>query len=192
MNLSLSSLGLRLLGQKHGLDVGEHTTLGNGDAGQKLVQLLVVADGKLKMTGDDSGLLVVTGSVSSQLEDFSGEVLEHGGQVHWGTGSHTLGVVSFAEKSVDTSNRELKSSSAGARLGLSLNFSSLSTSRHDELFSVSTSTTRNIPLAVFLAFLKYGQATAMALWVKTPLATLPNGRVVRVVCVVCVTVCASI
>ena len=156
MNLSLSSLGLRLLGQKHGLDVGEHTTLGNGDAGQKLVQLLVVADGKLKMTGDDSGLLVVTGSVSSQLEDFSGEVLEHGGQVHWGTGSHTLGVVSFAEKSVDTSNRELKSSSAGARLGLSLNFSSLSTSRHDECFFLVNNKKKDAPKTGFLVFIRTG------------------------------------
>ena len=31
-----------LLGQKHGLDVGQHTTLGNGHACQELVQFLIV------------------------------------------------------------------------------------------------------------------------------------------------------
>jgi len=107
-DLCLSGLGLRLLGQKHGLDVGQNTTLGDGDAGQKLVQLLVIADGQLKMTGDDSGLLVVTGGVSGQLQNFSGKVLEDGSQVHWGTGANTLSVVSLAQKSVDTSHGELK------------------------------------------------------------------------------------
>ena len=38
-----------MLGKRH---------LGNGDAGQKLVQFLVVADGQLQVTGDDPGLLV--------------------------------------------------------------------------------------------------------------------------------------
>ena len=81
---------LRLLGQEHSLDVGEDTTLGNGDSGQKLVQLLVITDGELKMTGDDPGLLVVTGSVSCQLENLSSEVLHDGSKVHWGTTANTL------------------------------------------------------------------------------------------------------
>lgn len=57
------------------MDVGEHTTLGNGDVTQELVQLLIVSDGELKMTRDDTGLLVVTSGVTSQLEDFGSEVL---------------------------------------------------------------------------------------------------------------------
>ena len=107
--LAAGGLGLGLLGQKHSLDVGQHTTLGDGHAGQKLVQLLVVADGQLKVTGDDPGLLVVTGSVSCQLKHFGGEVLEHGRQVDGGSGTNTLGVVALAEKTVDTSDGELKS-----------------------------------------------------------------------------------
>ena len=55
---------LGLLGEKDGLDVGEDTTLGDGDTREKLVQLLVITDGELEMSGDDSGLLVVTGSVA--------------------------------------------------------------------------------------------------------------------------------
>jgi hypothetical protein len=43
--------------------------------------LLVVADGKLQVTGHDTLLLVVAGSVAGKLEDLSGEVLENGGEV---------------------------------------------------------------------------------------------------------------
>ena len=88
------------------MDVGEDTTLGNGDVTQELVQLLIVADGKLEVTRDDTGLLVVTGGVTSQLEDFSSEVLEDGSQIDGSTGTNTLGVVALAEQTVDTTNRE--------------------------------------------------------------------------------------
>jgi hypothetical protein len=67
------------------VNVGENTTLGDGDVAEKLVQLLIVADGELKMTGDDTGLLVVTGGVSSQLEDLSRQVLKNGSKVNGST-----------------------------------------------------------------------------------------------------------
>lgn len=51
---------LSFLGQKHCLDVGQHTTLGNGNTTEEFVQLLVVANGQLQMTRDDTRLLVVT------------------------------------------------------------------------------------------------------------------------------------
>ena len=50
-----------LLGQEDGLDVGQDAALGDGDAGQQLVQLLVVADGELDVARDDALLLVVRG-----------------------------------------------------------------------------------------------------------------------------------
>jgi hypothetical protein len=53
------------------VDVGENTTLGDGDVAKELVQLLIVADGELEMTGDDTGLLVVTGGVAGQFKNFS-------------------------------------------------------------------------------------------------------------------------
>ena len=109
LGLATGGLGLRLLGQKHSLDVGQDTSLGDGHAGQKLVQLLVVADGQLKVTGDDPGLLVVTGGVSCELEDFGGQVLKNGGKVHGGTSTNTFRVVALAEKTVDTADGELKS-----------------------------------------------------------------------------------
>jgi hypothetical protein len=67
------------------VNVGQDTTLGDGDVSEQLVQLLVVADGELKMTGDDTGLLVITSSVASQFEDFSSQVLEDSSQIDGST-----------------------------------------------------------------------------------------------------------
>ena len=123
---------LSLLGEEDSLDVGEDSTLGNGDSSQEFVQLLVVADGQLEVTGDDAGLLVVTGSIAGQLEDLSCQVLHDCSQVDWCTSTNTVSVVSLAEKTVDTSNWELESSTAGTGLCLSLGFASFATSGHDE------------------------------------------------------------
>ena len=124
---------LGLLGEEDGLDVRQHTTLGNGDTSEQFVQLLVVADGQLEMAGDDPRLLVVTGSVTCQLEHFSGQVFHDGSQVHGGTSANSLGIVAFAEMTVDSAHGELKPSAAGAGLCLSLGFASFTSSRHVEL-----------------------------------------------------------
>ena len=110
--------------------LGRTSTLGNGDSRQELVQLLIIPDGKLEVAGDDPGLLVVTGSIASQLKDLSSEVLHDSSQVDWGTSTNTLSIVALAEETVDTANWELESSPAGAGLCLSLHFSTLATSRH--------------------------------------------------------------
>ena len=128
----LGRLLFRLLGEKDGLDVGKNTSLGNGDPGEQLVQFLVVSDGELEMTGDDPGLFVVSGSVSGQLEDLSGQVLHDGSQVDGGTRTHSLGVVALPQKPMDTTHWELESCTAGSRLCLSLHLSSLATARHDD------------------------------------------------------------
>ena len=112
------------------MDVGENSTLGDGDASQQLVQLLIVADGELKMAGVDPLLLVVTGGVASQLEDLSGEVLHDGSQVDWGASTDTLRIVASLQKTVDTTNRELESCASRSALGLSTSFASFATARH--------------------------------------------------------------
>lgn len=58
------------------LTVWKNTTLCNGDVTEELVQFLIVADSELKVTWDDTSLLVVTSSVTSELEDFSSQVLK--------------------------------------------------------------------------------------------------------------------
>ena len=85
------------------------------------------------MSGDDPSLLVVPGSVAGQLQDLGGQVLHHGSQVDWSSGSHTLGIVSLAEKSVNATNWELETSSARPRLGLYLGFATFASSRHGQI-----------------------------------------------------------
>ena len=67
------------------MNVRQNTTLGDGDVSEKLVQFLIVADGELEMTWDDTGLLVVTGCVTGQFENFGGEVFKHGSEVDGST-----------------------------------------------------------------------------------------------------------
>lgn len=92
------------------VNVGQNTALGNGDVSQQLVQLLVVADGELEMTGNDTGLLVIAGSVTGKFENFSSEVLENGGKVDGGAGTDTLGIVALAKKTVNTADGECQTS----------------------------------------------------------------------------------
>lgn len=50
---------------------------------RQLYALLVVTDSKLKVTRDNTLLLVITGGVTGQLEDFGGKILEDGREVDW-------------------------------------------------------------------------------------------------------------
>ena len=108
------------------MDVGQDTTLCDCDMPEKLVQFLIVADGELEMARDDTSLLVVAGGVTSQLEDFGGEVLEDSSEVDrstwkWRvsimkrdafknrdplTSTNTLSVVTLSQKTMDTTNWE--------------------------------------------------------------------------------------
>ena len=78
---------------------------------QELVEFLVVSDGQEDVSGDDSGLLVVLGGVSGELEDLSSEVLEDGSEVDGGSSSDSFGVVGMSEESSDSADGELEASS---------------------------------------------------------------------------------
>ena len=67
------------------VDVRKNTALGDGDVAQKLVQLFIVPDCELEMAGNDAGLLIVTGSVTSQLEDLSSQVFKNSGKINGST-----------------------------------------------------------------------------------------------------------
>jgi hypothetical protein len=108
-----------LLWQQDGVDVWQHTSLSDGHSRQELVQLFVIADCELQVTGVDTGLFVVTGCVSSQLQHFSCQVFQNSGNVDWGSGTNTFSVVSFAKETMKTTDWELKSSTGRTRLGLS-------------------------------------------------------------------------
>jgi len=84
------------------------------------------------MAGDDPGLLVVAGSVSSQLQNLSGQILQNSRQIDGSSGTNTLSIVSFTEQPVDTADGKLKPGPGGASLCLRSGFASgLSSSRHD-------------------------------------------------------------
>ncbi len=67
------------------MNIGEDTALGDGDVSEELVQFFIVADGELEMTGDDTGLFVVTSGVTGQLKNLSSQVFEDSGEVDRGT-----------------------------------------------------------------------------------------------------------
>eukprot|EP01085_Mycamoeba_gemmipara_P002881 Mycagemm_TRINITY_DN8782_c1_g1::TRINITY_DN8782_c1_g1_i1::g.2881::m.2881 type:complete len:162 gc:universal TRINITY_DN8782_c1_g1_i1:529-44(-) len=102
--------------EEHLVDVGEDTTRGDGDVGQELVQLLVVADGELDVAGDDASALVVARSIAGKLEDLSHEVLKDGGEVHGGTSTNALSIAALAEVTVDTTDGELETGAERARV----------------------------------------------------------------------------
>lgn len=53
------------------MNVREDAALCNSDMTKEFVQFFIVTDGELKMAGNDTGLLVVTCSVTSQLKNLS-------------------------------------------------------------------------------------------------------------------------
>ena len=75
---NLSSLGLLLLFEKEFVDVARDASLGNRNLTNKLVQLLIVLNGKLDVSGNNTGLLVLAGAVAGKLKQLSNEVFEDG------------------------------------------------------------------------------------------------------------------
>ena len=124
----LAFAAARLLGQEDGVDARKNPSLGDGDSGQQLVELLVVPDSELKVTRVDPGLLVVPGGVAGELEDLRGEVLHDGSEVDGSSSTNKSGVVSFAKETMDPANGELKASAAGTGFGLGPDFSADSSS----------------------------------------------------------------
>ncbi|KAJ8682755.1 hypothetical protein QAD02_018547 [Eretmocerus hayati] len=116
---------------QNSLDVGKYATLGDSHVRKQLVQLLVVTNGKLEMTRDDPGLLVVTSGIACQLQDFGRQVLHHGCEVDRGSGTNSFGVVALTEQTMDPSNRELETGTGRPGLLFALGgFASFASSRH--------------------------------------------------------------
>ena len=110
-------LSFLLLGEKDGGDVGEDSTLSDGDVAEELVQLFVVADGELDVPWDYARPLVVLGGVAGELEQLGGQVLEDGGEVDRGSRTDTLGESPLAEKPRHAADGELQTCSGGPRGG---------------------------------------------------------------------------
>ena len=101
-----------LLVEEDGPDVGQDAALGDGDAGQELVQLFVIPAQAgiqktiliknvitrlmtLEVPGDDARFVVVPRRVAGQLEDLGRQVLHDGG--------HDLGLAGLGLATLATS-----------------------------------------------------------------------------------------
>lgn len=98
------------------MNVWQNTTLCDCDVSKKLVQLLIVSDGELQMTRDDTSLLVVTSGIASKFEDFSSEVLKNSGEVDWSTSTDTLSIVALSQETMDTTDRECETGLGGSAI----------------------------------------------------------------------------
>jgi hypothetical protein len=96
------------------VNVWQDTTLSDCDVTQKFVQFLIVADGELEVTRNDTGFLVIASGVASKFENFSGEVLKDSCEVYWGTSTNALSVVALSQKAVDTADGESETGFRGA------------------------------------------------------------------------------
>jgi hypothetical protein len=107
------------------VNVGNNTAASNGGLDEK-IELFITADSELKMSGGDSSHLEILGSVASQFEHLSGEVLKDSSGVDGGGGADSVaGRDSALKESVDSSDGELKSCSGGLGLGGSLRLAHL-------------------------------------------------------------------
>lgn len=112
----LSLLGLGALGEERSVDGGgDNTTVSNGGLAKELAELLIVADSELDVAGVDTSALVVTSSVTSEFEDFSGEVLEDSSEVDGGRSTNTLSILATLEEATNTTNGEGETSTGRAR-----------------------------------------------------------------------------
>ena len=68
----------------------------------------------LGAAGHAPGLLVVAAGVARQLQHLSGQVLQHGGQVHRGAGAHAGGVLALLQVAGDAAHGELQASLGAA------------------------------------------------------------------------------
>ena len=93
------------------MDVWENSTAGNGGILKKLVQFFVVSYGQLNVSWDNSWFFAILGSITSELENFSSEVLKDCSEVNWGSSSNSWCRSWLLKESCDSSNWELESSS---------------------------------------------------------------------------------
>ena len=88
----------------------QHTTTGNGSLDEG-VQLFITPDGQLQVAGSDTLDLAILGDVASQLKNLSSQILQNGSSVDCGSSTNALlGGGAVLQETVDTANRELKTS----------------------------------------------------------------------------------
>ena len=100
------------------MNVGQHTTGGDGHATEQLVELLVVADSQIHVAGGDSLALVVAGDVTGQQDHLSGQVLHDTGEVHRGIAADSGGITALAQVPSDAADGKLETGARATGLDL--------------------------------------------------------------------------
>ena len=95
---NLSSLGLLLLFEKELVDVARDASLGNRNLTNKLVQLLIVLNGKLDVSGNNTGFLVLASAVTGKLKQLGNEVFED--STHENGGCDLVKIKDFVKKNL--------------------------------------------------------------------------------------------
>lgn len=101
---------------EEGVDRVHDTSRGDNDVVEQLVQLLVVADGNHDVTRNNTDTLVVARSVTSQLEDFGGQVLQNGSEVNGSSNTNTASILALLKLTVQTTDGEGQTGLVGAGL----------------------------------------------------------------------------
>jgi hypothetical protein len=114
------------LGEQDRVDIGQDTSSSNSHAAKELVQFLVVLDSQSNVSRDNTTLLVVAGSVTSEFQDLGAKVLQDSRKVDRGTGTHTGSVLALPKVTADTTDGELKTSLGRSGGGLFLAAAALS------------------------------------------------------------------
>lgn len=90
------------------MDVWDDTSASDGGLDEG-VELFITSNSELEMSWSDSLHLKILGSVTSELKDLSGQILEDSGTVNCGSGSHSaVSADSTLQDSVNSTNWELK------------------------------------------------------------------------------------
>ena len=91
------------------MNIRKNASRGDGDASEKLVEFLIVADSQLNVTWDYPCTLVIPCCIASKLKNLSCKVFEHGCKVDRCSCADALGVSTLAKIAGNAADGELKS-----------------------------------------------------------------------------------
>lgn len=116
MILELWFLSLRRLVDQRFVDVRDDTSTGNGGLDQS-IQFFITSDGKLQMARCDTLDFEILAGISSQLQNFGGEVFQNSRGVYSSGSSHSMTLVHrILQETMDTTDGKLKAGLGTSRL----------------------------------------------------------------------------
>lgn len=106
--LHIVGLLVDFLGKEDTVNERNNATLRDGNTGEKFVQFIVIANGQLKVSWTDAGFAIVRGSITSQFENFSDQILDSGGQIDGSTDADAGSIVALLQDTENTTDGKLQ------------------------------------------------------------------------------------